>query len=168
MGLQKAMWAKRVTHGGEVRVGKRKCERPIATKQAMHVTMKAEAATGRWSFLRKENRRIIEALIVTLGRRWSVKVYEQGFEGNHLHLLVKAETRQGFSNFFRALAAQIATRITGARKGKPLGHRFWTRLFWSRIVTWGRAFRIAKRYVLTNQLEGLGILPRRTLSLSTS
>ena len=64
MGRQLDMFGgRREQHGGDVARGRRKVERPISTKTAMHVTLRAERALGRWSFLRKENARFIEALI---------------------------------------------------------------------------------------------------------
>src|SRR5262245_9818040 len=71
---QSTWWSRRVQHGGEVRQDKRKEARPIATKAAMHITLRAKRARGKWSLLEKANARFIEALIATESRRWRVKV----------------------------------------------------------------------------------------------
>lgn len=113
----------------------------------MHLVMRAEAARGRWSFLRKENAQKIRTLVSAFGKRWQVRVYEAGNGGNHLHLLVRGQTRGGIRNFLRALSGAIAMAITGAKKGNPLSKRFWDKLLFTRIVEWGRAFEIAKSYV---------------------
>src|SRR3990172_6023041 len=40
--------------------------------------------------------------------------------GNHVHLLVQAGRREDFRSFMRTIPAQIATTVTGARKGRAL------------------------------------------------
>lgn len=134
-------------HGGKYARGRRKSARPIVTKRPMHLVMRAEAARGRWSFLRKENAQKIRTLVSAFGKRWQVRVYEAGNGGNHLHLLVRGQTRAGIRSFLRALSGAIAMAITGAKKGNPLSKRFWDKLVFTRIVEWGRAFEIAKDYV---------------------
>ena len=123
----------------------------------MHVTLRSSRARGRWSLLQKSTARFIEALIAKAGRRWRVKVYERANVGNHLHLLVKAESRDGFANFLRVLGAQIATHVTGARRGKALGVRFWDLPAWSRLVEGD--FRSVRAYIVKNSLEALRLVP---------
>jgi hypothetical protein len=84
----------------------------------MHVTLRASSARGSWSLLQKKNRRFVDDTIAKAGRRWGVKVYEKANAGNHLHLLLKAQTRRGFANFLRVLGAQIALFVTGAKRGE--------------------------------------------------
>lgn len=145
----------RLSHGGEIRRGKRKLARPVATKRPMHLVLKATAARGGWSFLTRKNSAIVRDLISRHSERWQVRVYEQANSGNHLHLLVRARTREGFRGFLRALPGAIAMAVTGARKGSPLGKRFWDLLAFSRVVEWGGAYSIALRYVVGNR-EGMG------------
>jgi REP element-mobilizing transposase RayT len=162
----------RSSHGGELANGRRKIARPIATKKTMHLVLRATAARGKYSMLRPVNARFVETTLEYVSRRHHVRVYEFANVGNHLHLLVRASTREGFKNFLRVLAGRIAQRVTGARKGKPWGGRFWDLLVFSRIVEWGRAFATARGYVFQNELEALGFLRRTktvpSLSCSTS
>ena len=152
--------ALRLEHGGTKSLGRRKEARPIATRRAMHVTMRATLARGAMSFLLPHHARRIESLCRQLGNRFGVKIYELGNSGNHLHLLLKARTREGFKNFLRSFTGKVALTVTGARKGKPFG-RFFDALTHSRIVEWGRAYFHAKRYVVINRLEGLGLIPHQ-------
>lgn len=149
----------RKSHGGELAVGKRKSARPIVTKRAMHLVMRAECARGPLSFLRKQNAKFIRETIRALSERHAVKVYEFANSGNHLHLLLRARTRGGFKSFLRALSGTIAMRIGGGRKGRASTSRFWTLSAFTRIVEWGRAFTIARGYVVQNTLEALGLIP---------
>ncbi len=53
----------------------------------------------------------------------------------------------------------IARIVTGAKKGSAFG-RFWDALAYSRVVEWGRAYFIAKYYVIQNEMEAEGIWQR--------
>jgi hypothetical protein len=50
----------------------------------------------------------------------------------------------------------MVKKIMGSQK---LTKKFWDYRPFSRVVEWSKAYRIAKDYVLLNQLEGLGIIP---------
>jgi len=152
----------RYEHGGSLVVGKRKRERPISTKQALHLVFRAQAAKGALSLLLPKHVKIINALKNKCCRKYGIRVYEYANAGNHLHFLIRAQTKEGLQSFLRVFAGQTAQKITGAIKGKPLGKRFWTHLVYSKIVSWGRAFKTAKAYVFQNTLEALGIIPYRS------
>ena len=148
----------RAEHGGEIRKGRRKLARPVDPKRPLHVVLRSEKAKGEHSLLYGETPAFIQALLKQLSRRHRVKVYEFANSGNHLHLLVKGETRKGIQNFLRVLAGKVAQCATGAKKGACFG-KFWGALAYSRVVEWGRAFTEAKYYVLRNELETLGLMP---------
>jgi REP element-mobilizing transposase RayT len=94
-----------------------------------------------------------------LGHRYQVTVYEHSVNPNHLHLLVRAKTRQGFQTFLRVFAGQVAQKITKAFKGASLKSSFWEFPPFERILEWGRAFLTARQYVFQNQLETDGVIP---------
>jgi len=104
---------RRVEHGGELWKGKRKRERPIATKKAMHVTIRSSLAKKEWSFLHPRQARFIRELIPKLARRFHVRLYETAVNGNHVHLLLRPRTRESLKRFLSALSGRIAQRITG-------------------------------------------------------
>jgi len=85
--------------------------------------------------------------------RWGIRIYRFSNNSNHLHLFLRATTRLGFQNFLRVFSAQVATFVTGARKGKAFSTRFWDRLAFSRVVEWGKSFFTAKEYVEMNDRE---------------
>ena len=125
----------------------------------MHVTLKSSIAVGRLSLFTK--RREIEQLVRRLANQFSVKVFEFSNNGNHLHLAVQARERVGFQQFLMAVAGQIAQRMTGSQKGKPLTRKFWDFIPFTRIVEWGRDLEHVILYVMQNQQEALGLLPVR-------
>lgn len=98
----------------------------------------------------------LKKLEARVARRWGVRVYRSANSGNHLHLLVRAPTRDQFQGFLREFSGLAARLVTGAKKGNPFGKRFWDALAYSRIVEWGRAYFEAKYYVIQNELEAEG------------
>lgn len=169
-------------HGGSLTLNKRRARRPLKMKQSHHLTMKSHHAIGSRSLFR--HKKMILGLIKRNSYRFRVKVYEYAIQGNHLHLLVKAQTRESLQNFFRVVAGHIAQRIlkdhplkanadgapahtTGCQKNR---RRFWSFLLYSRIITWGREFKLVVSYIQKNTLELLQIIayePRRK-SLKTN
>ncbi|MBI2605397.1 MAG: transposase [Deltaproteobacteria bacterium] len=68
--------------------------------------MRASIATGRTSMLSNAHAEHIRALIARAALRNHVKVEQFANVGNHLHLLTRAKTRDGFRNFLRTIAAR--------------------------------------------------------------
>lgn len=149
-------------HGGDLGRGKRKTERPIVTKKPMHLVLRAECARGPLSLLKKRNAEFIRDQMRILAARWHVRVMETANVGNHLHLLVQGKTRKGIQNFMRGLAGRVAQFVTGARKGKPFGKRFWTLTIYSRIVEWGRDLNRVCNYIELNRREARGEVVRKS------
>ena len=141
----------RTGHGGTLRRGRRKLERPVSTRRPMHVVLASHRARGPWS-LRKHERVVRDALRA-MAHRFGVRVYEFANVGSHLHLLVRARRRDAFQGFLRSFAGLVARRVTGARRGRPSG-RFFNGLAWSRVVGWGRDYLGVRHYVFRNDIEG--------------
>ncbi len=151
----------RTEHGGAVRRGRRKLERPVSVRRPMHLVLTSQRARGPWS-LRKHEHAVRNALR-TMARRFGIRIYDFANVGTHLHLLVRARRRDSFQAFLRSFAGLIARRVTGARRGKPCG-RFFDAIAWSRVVSWGRDYLGVRHYVFRNQIEGAeGANVRRAL-----
>jgi len=157
-----------IEHGGSVRRGQRKVERPVSTRRPMHVVLSSRRATGSWS-LRRHQRAVREALSACV-KRTGVKIYESANVGSHLHLLVRARRREAFQAFLRAFAGMVAQRVTGARRGRPVGGGpFWSALAWSRIVSWGRDYWGVRHYIFRNQIEATdGVVVRRAMEAAVA
>jgi REP element-mobilizing transposase RayT len=151
----------RTEHGGAVRRGRRKLERPVSVRRPMHVVLTSQRARGTWS-LRRHERAVREALRA-MARRFGIRIYDFANVGTHLHLLVRARRRESFQAFLRSFAGLVARRVTGARRGRPSG-RFFDAIAWSRVVGWGRDYLGVRHYVFRNAIEGtLGVHVRRAL-----
>jgi REP element-mobilizing transposase RayT len=86
----------------------------------MHLVMRAFVA----NLLVPRNARIVRDLLGRHSRRHYVRVHEFSNNGNHLHLLVQAKTRDGFKAFLREFAGAIPMRVTGACTGWRLREFF--------------------------------------------
>lgn len=138
--------------------GSRKKIRPFNRKQALHVTMHSSQAKGAWSFLRYENYFMILDLIERLRIRFQITVEEQSINGNHLHLLLRANDKRALSGFLRALSGLIVRQITRTERGQKLLQKFWDQRPFSRIVAFGRDFRGVVKYIKMNINESIGDL----------
>jgi REP element-mobilizing transposase RayT len=142
-------------HGGSVRKGKRKIQRPFDRKRPLHLVMRSTRAKEDWSFLHRRNKGAIHALVVDLAEKYRVKLYKYENVGNHLHLLAQFPSRRELKAFLRVFTQHVMFQVTGARKGKPQG-RFFDAIAYSKVVSWGREFSALKAYLWKNALESLG------------
>jgi hypothetical protein len=89
-------------------------------------------------------------------------MYEYANVGNHLHLLIKLPHIRAWKAFIREVTGRIAlfARRSGGRQKRV--QPFWRHRPFTRIVRgWKKAYRLAKDYVVLNQLEGEGLISRR-------
>ena len=92
--------------------------RPLSSKQALHIVLRSDHATGSRSMLIKE--RVIQNTLKKIGTKHGVKIYRVANAGNHLHLLVRFTQRRGLQNFLRGACGIIARKMTGAERGKAV------------------------------------------------
>ena len=151
--------APRKDHGGDIRKGLRKQRRPLDPHSAVHIVLRSDRARGAWSMLQGRNERYVGHEIRRLSRSCGVRVYQYANAGNHLHLLVGFKNRAGFQRYLRTLTGLLARRITGAKKGNPIG-KFWEKLAFSRIVCFGNDFRGVRDYLDLNDRETQGVSSR--------
>lgn len=136
--------------GGSLLKGNPRGCRPIAPKLPVHLVVRSTRARGARSFLAPTRARAIERLVFRLGRTLEVRVYRYANSGNHLHLLVRPRTREGFHAYTRALTGIIARLTLNAERGRPQRIPFWDKRPFTRIVQWGRDFIGVARYVESN------------------
>jgi REP element-mobilizing transposase RayT len=134
-----------------------KRKRPLESKFAIHVVLRAaESGLRRPAVYRHVNLAATRAC-----KRYGVKLYEYANVGNHLHLLIKLPHIRAWRAFIREITGRIA-QIARGLKGRQKGARaFWRHRPFTRIVRgWKRTYRLAKDYVVLNQLEGEGLISR--------
>ncbi len=133
LGFQNLKRYKRVSFGGGKSTSHQKYERPLSTKKWIHLVLKSSRAKGEWSFLRLQNKIFIKQLVLKKAKQHGVTVGGYENVGNHLHLKVKITCRQLFQSYLKALTGIIARKVTGARKGRPIG-RFWEGVPFTRVL----------------------------------
>lgn len=187
-----ALRTTRREHGGTHSHGKRRSFRPLSTKHSLHITLKSDFAIGGRCLLR--HRKMIERMMRKAAYLFRVRVYNHAICGNHLHLLIKGNSREDLQNFFRVFAGHTAQNILrdypllpkeldkrrsfyegGApQKGKRAvpckknRRKFWLLLIYSRAVTWGREYRTVRGYIEQNTLETLRIIAYTPRHLANS
>lgn len=140
--------------------------RPISSKDPMHIVLKSTKAKGQFSFGYKSNVRKVNEIVQKKCVKYGVKLIEYSNNFTHLHLLAKFPSRAIYLRFIRALTAYLALAVSGASKLKCLKAIFGKKGFWdfrpfTRVVKSFRGYKVARDYVVLNQLEALDILPKR-------
>ena len=153
--------------GALLRKAKNRHDRPISSQDPMHLVLRSTKAKGRFSFGHAKNFVKVDAIVRSHCLRYGVKLKQFSNNYNHLHLLVKFPSRQTYLRFIRSLTGHLALAVTGASKMKSLksifdGKSFWDFRPFSRVVRSRRGYAVARDYVVLNQLEALGILPKRS------
>jgi len=144
------------SHGGSQSLGKRKTFRPVDTKQPLHLVLHSDLAKQKLALVNYNS--AITKIISRMAERFKISIYEINVNFNHIHLLVHGKQRKNLQDFFRSIAALIARKVTGAKKGKPFG-RFWSYLLFSRIVNgWKKDFEYVRNYIIKNTHETLGLI----------
>ena len=164
-GLEKRLSA---SFGGTLlKRAKGRTARPISTRDPMHLVMRSTQARGAWNFRRLGNQTLVDQIVRKTASRYGVRIHEFANAGNHLHLLIRVKNRRVFQTFLRSVTGQIALKISGSSKLKSLKKKFWDYRPFSRIVRGWRGYRVARDYVVLNELETLGIVPGRPKTIQT-
>lgn len=162
--------------GGRLLHGRRKSRRPLSKKHPVHFVVRSTWARGPFSFLRRENVGVIERILTTQAKRLGIRIYQRSIGGNHIHLVARISSRENYVRFIRVVTGQIASHVMRydsferfVRSGdhvpskmdeepQGIGQRFWQFRPFSRVMTWGREFRIVCGYVRQNTAEALGFI----------
>lgn len=144
--------------GGELNQNKRKSRRPLDSKRPLHLVLRADV-TKIGSFLYQQKN--IEKHTQKYAIKFGIKIYQKAIVKNHMHLIIKFSHRFNYQSFVRALSGVLAKKFKVKWQFKPF----------TRIVTWGRDFKNATKYVLQNDMEARGVIkyqPREKLRCSSA
>lgn len=162
--------------GGALLVGRRKTPRPINTKEALHFVLRSQFAHGKTSFRTLKNQRGISSILKKASVKYSIRIYRQAIQSNHIHLVLKVPSRYAYKCFIAVISGKIASfvmnfisfknfvkdlsiRDTGEGYKTPHnGQAFWEYRPFSRLLYWGKDYKKALTYLLKNTLEALGFI----------
>ena len=156
----KKLAPRRITHGGSRAHGR--ATRPLDRKRSVHLVLKSSSAKGKMSLLTHKLK--VKKILDDRAKQFHVKIHKQENMGNHIHVVASFARREGFQHFLRTVTALIAREVTGARKGRPFGRRFWDELAFTRVVMGWRDYRSVTNYLKKNEIEREhGALGRRAV-----
>ena len=101
--------------------------------------------------------RSLEKLIYKVAAQFHITIYDLALNWNHIHFIIMIKNRQDYVKFIRALTSILSQKIK-LKFGKAT-EVFGLRPF-TRILEWGRDFKNTLSYLLTNQLESVGLIKR--------
>ena len=156
----KKLAPRQLTHGGRRAHGR--SVRPLDRKRPVHLVLKSSLAKGKLSLLTHKLK--VKKIIEERAKQFHVTIHGQENMGNHYHLVATFARREGFQDFLRTVTALIAREVTGARKGRPFGQRFWDQLAYTRVVMGRRDLGGVMNYLQKNKIEREhGALGRKTV-----
>jgi hypothetical protein len=155
---------RRHTHGGDGAKGLRKLKRPLDRKRPVHLVLHAAIAKHKMSMLGPKNQLVIDKIIKERAKQFGITLHSKQNVGNHLHIVASFPQALEFQNFLRTITALIARHVTGARRGKPFGKRFWDHLAFTRVIYGRRDFKGLGKYVQKNRIQAeFGPLARQAV-----
>ena len=89
--------------GGRLLHGKRRGQRPLAKKEAVHLVFRSSWAKDGTSFRKSSNRNPIERIILATAYRYGVRIYRKSIATNHVHLVLRITNRQLYATFIRVM-----------------------------------------------------------------
>jgi putative transposase len=117
----------------------------FAARHPVHVTMRLQSGVG---YLRAYRRaKAVEAALREARERLGVRIIHYSIQGNHLHLIVEAQSVEALSRAMQGFAIRLAKRLNklAGRHGGVFADRFH-----ARPLKTPREAKRAVRYVLTN------------------
>ena len=113
-------WKKKdVFGGGNSHTTHPTSARPFHSKADLHIVIRSEKARGKLSLLRHDTR--IGQKVHAIARKVFVEVKDYANVGNHIHLRVRARSRDGLNAFLRAITGVIARIVAGRDRGWAAG-----------------------------------------------
>lgn len=124
----------------------RKTARPLSSRNAIHLVMRADVAKSGSLLM---SRSAIKLYLQKLASDLHVKIYACALVSSHIHMTVRFLSRGHYKKFIRAFTGVLARRLKIKWLLRP----------YTRILSWGRALKVAIEYTEQNHLEAFGLIP---------
>lgn len=145
--------------GGSLLLGKRKVQRPLSTKSAIHLVLKSDLKS-----VFNPGNRSLEKLIQQQSKKFQIKIYQMAINWSHIHMVIKIKSREDYCRFIRALTSLLTMKIYKYRKLAGTGlapKKIFTLRPFTRLIKWGQDFKRVMEYQIINQLESYGLIVRQ-------
>ena len=134
-----------------------KTRRPLEAKLPIHLVLRANQGGMRQPKVFAK----VNDQVVRIAKKHGVTVYEWANVGNHIHLVIKLRSLNGWSAYIRELTGRIALLLK-TNNLAPKDKKFWRHRPFTRIVrSWKKAFRDVLEYVHLNWLEAERFINRK-------
>lgn len=156
-------------HGGTLRNQRAgRGQRPLSTKESLHVVFKVDKNKLRSKTLRStKSFNVVQKIITRYAKRFYVQLEQVSIQNDHCHLLVRTKRRSSFHHFFRVVAGQIAqifekedllSAVTDTSKAwvKKKGTELWLYRPFSRVIRGYKSYVTVRNYIQLNEKEILG------------
>ncbi len=118
----------------------------------MHVVLRSSKARGELSFLKAKHENKIDRILRRQSKKHFVRVMSYVNVGNHLHIKIRANSRDTFQAFLISVTSLIARAVSGAKKGNKVG-KFWDALVYTRILKTSFEDKTLNHYFNANLME---------------
>jgi REP element-mobilizing transposase RayT len=132
--------------GGSASQGRRKGQRPLATKVPIHLVLKSETHK-----IFNPRLKMLEQLLVVESKKHGIKIYDFAINWSHIHLVIKIPSRAAYKSWIRSLTSQLVQKLSAQLK-QNLAGLFSLRPY-TKILSWGRQFQNALKYQIYNYFE---------------
>lgn len=158
--------------GSLLKGGHARTARPLSSKDFTHIVLKSNVAQKSvHSDLRmSKKRQLIEAIIKKNTQSFGIRIHKLAIASNHIHLLISFKSRRKYFDWIRRITGLIARLMLQKERGLSAKNSstlsvsqkklsFWSQRPFTRVVKWGRDYKIVYNYIEKNILEALGFIP---------
>jgi len=124
-------------------------KRDYVKGQPLHITLMSEYAL----FLDPRTRQIADSVLLLYSEYFNIKLYHRALVTDHAHLILLAPSNDALSNFLRVVSGVISQKLRKLKLLPKEIKNLWRSRPWSRILSWGRNYTTAVKYVALNYLE---------------
>jgi REP element-mobilizing transposase RayT len=145
--------------GGSLLKGNPRRARPLSTKHAIHLVLKSQWAYGEKSLLHERNCERVTRIVHRQAKRTGVRIYHFVNVGNHLHLVIRIQSKvlfkgkHDFHSFIRAISGLIARQALKAERNSAKNVKFWVARPFTRLISWGIDYNFVTRYMGKNRSQ---------------
>jgi len=172
--------------GPEDLEGKRKGERILSSRQALHLILKSDVIIEFGRFYKYK--KIIAAELNKFSIKFGVRIYNYEINSDHIHLIIQIQNRELYNRFIAAFTGSVAKKIMFLNKVAALNPnktlapakradtnltspiykiKFWKARPFTRIIEWGQDFNTLQNYLYQNKMESFGIANYKDRNAST-
>lgn len=158
--------------GSLLKCGHARTARPLSSKDFTHLVLKSELA-HQPEYRMTKKRKLIEQIIKKNIQNFGVRIHKLAIAGHHIHVLISFKSRRKYFDWVRRITGLIARLMLKKERGLSSENTqsiltiekqlkkltFWSQRPFTRIIKWGRDFKIVYKYLENNIIQAIGFIP---------